>query len=78
MALSCKLCLARFSARLDFQDRAECGNETVEKETQLKVKDEELENVKTMANTETAQLHRKNATVEKVKQEIKGKFKDCE
>ena len=26
MALSCKLSLARFSAELKFQDRAECGN----------------------------------------------------
>ena len=26
MALSCKLRLARFSAELRFQDRAECGN----------------------------------------------------
>ena len=30
MALSCKLSLARFSAELKFQDRAECGNNQIE------------------------------------------------
>ena len=30
MAPSCKLRFARFSARLRFQDRAECGNNQIE------------------------------------------------